>query len=69
LCFSASWDITVKIVVPTRGSLLAAMRAAAVTGTGRSFTLGFREKTGACECGELYFRGLRPHDNNDRLMR
>jgi hypothetical protein len=56
----ARCDITVKMVVPTRGSLLEGIRAADTTRDARSFTMLFRGKNkDLCE-GKLYFRSPVP---------
>jgi hypothetical protein len=56
----ARCDITVKMVVPTRGSLLDGIRAADADGETRSFKTALRDKGGGLRRGKLYFRGLVP---------
>jgi hypothetical protein len=63
----ARCDITVKMVVPTRGSLLDAIRAADTDGDARSFKLILRVESGAMRDGKLYFRTPVPTSNMKRI--
>jgi hypothetical protein len=56
----ARCDITVKMVVPTRGSLLDAIRAADTDDDARSFKMILRGEGGAVRDGKLYFRSPVP---------
>jgi len=53
----ARCDITVKMVVPTRGSLLGGIRAADTDGDAGSFKIILRGKGRDLRGGKLYFRG------------
>jgi hypothetical protein len=57
----------VKMVVPTRGSLLEGIRAADTDGDARSFKIILRGESRDLRDGKLYFRGSVPTSNMMRI--
>jgi len=55
------------MVVPTRGSLLDAIRAADTDGDARSFKIILRGKSRDLQDGKLYFRGPVPTSDMKRI--